>query len=166
MRKPAVGDTSISIIMNQRLRPPRSGRNRNVRFAISPPPKETKSGRSSTAYWTRSPFLTRHGEANDEGDRGDGAGCGNGRDEAGGAAPDRATQGEDDHPRSSVRTRGVPRIHLVKVGAVASLPHGKRELAAARGCRWPCGLHPARALGCGSGSRHTAYRRPLWSGNW
>jgi hypothetical protein len=28
----------------------------------------------------------------------------------------------------------------------------------------PCDLHPARALGCGSGSRHTAYRRPLWSG--
>src|SRR5262249_25238670 len=74
----------------------------------------------------------------------------------------RATQGEDDHPRSSVRTRGVPRIHLVKVGAVASLPHGKRELSAARGCRWPCDLHPARALGCGSGSRHTAYRRPLF----
>jgi len=61
-----------------------------------------------------------------------------------------------------VRTRGVPRIHLVKVGAVASLPHGKRELGAARGCRWPCDLHPARALGCGSGSRHTAYRRPLF----
>src|SRR5215469_3605976 len=30
------------------------------------------------------------------------------------------------------------------------------------GCRWPCDLHPARALGCGSGSRHTAYRRPLF----
>jgi 5-aminolevulinate synthase len=28
------------------------------------------------------------------------------------------------------------------------------------------GLMAARALGCGSGSRHTAYRRPLWSGNW
>ena len=52
-----------------------------------------------------------------------------------------------------MRTRGVPRIHLVKVGAVASLPHGKRGLGAARGCRWPCDLHPARALGCGSGSR-------------
>src|SRR6516165_592655 len=73
-------------------------------------------------------------------------------------------RGEDDHPRSSVRTRGVPRIHLVKVGAVASLPHGKRELGAARGCRWPCGLHPARALGCSSGSRHTAYRRPFGAG--
>src|SRR5262245_15234858 len=59
-------------------------------------------------------------------------------------------QGEDDHPRSSVRTRGVPRIHLVKVGAVASLPRGKGELGAARGCGWPCDLHPARALGCGS----------------
>ena len=65
-----------------------------------------------------------------------------------------------------MRTRGVPRIYLVKVGAVASLPRGKRKLGAARGCRWPCDLHPARALGCGSGSRHTAYRRPLWSGNW
>ena len=65
-----------------------------------------------------------------------------------------------------MRTRGVPHIHLVKVGAVASLPHGKRELGAARCCRWLCDLHPARALGCGSGSRHTAYRRPLWSGNW
>ena len=71
--------------------------------------------------------------------------------------PDRAAQGEDDHPRSSVRTRGVPRIHLVKVGAVAPLPPGKRGLGAARGCRWPCDLHPARALGCGSRSRHTAY---------
>ena len=30
-----------------------------------------------------------------------------------------------------MRTRGVPHIHLVKVGAVASLPHGKRELGAA-----------------------------------
>ena len=60
-----------------------------------------------------------------------------------------------------MRTRGVPGIHLVKVGAVASLPDGKRGLGAVRGCRWPCDLHPARALGCGSGSRHTAYRRPL-----
>src|SRR5262245_20373867 len=25
----------------------------------------------------------------------------------------------------------------------ASLPHGKRGLDAARGCRWPCDLHPA-----------------------
>jgi len=30
-----------------------------------------------------------------------------------------------------VRTRGVLRIHLVKVGAAASLPQGKRELGAA-----------------------------------
>ena len=42
-----------------------------------------------------------------------------------------------------------------------SLSVRKRELGAARGCRWPCDLHPARALGCGSRSRHMAYRRPL-----
>src|SRR6516164_6139409 len=104
MRKPAVGDTSISIIMNQRLRPPRSGRNRNVRFAISPPPRETKSGRSSTAYWTRSLFLTRHGEAVDEGDRGNGPGCGNGRDEAGGAA---RAAGSDKRRRRSGSCVGI-----------------------------------------------------------
>src|SRR3546814_5095794 len=27
--------------------------------------------------------------------------------------------------------------------------------------RWPCDLHLAKALGCGSRFRHTAYRRPL-----
>ena len=34
----------------------RCNQSRIVRFAISPPPRETRCGRSSTAYWTRSPF--------------------------------------------------------------------------------------------------------------
>ena len=48
--------TSISIITSRRLRPPRSRQNRNAHFAISAAPRETRFGRSSTAYWTRSPF--------------------------------------------------------------------------------------------------------------
>ena len=51
------GDTSISIIPNQRSRPPRCNQSRIAPFAISPAPRETRCGRSSTAYWMRSPFL-------------------------------------------------------------------------------------------------------------
>src|SRR5215469_7018350 len=51
---PAAGGTSISIITSRRLRLPRSKINRNARFATSPAPRETRFGRSSTAYWTRS----------------------------------------------------------------------------------------------------------------
>ena len=54
--------TSISIISNLRLRPPRSKINRNARFAVSPAPRETKFGRSSTAYWT-GPLFPKVAEA-------------------------------------------------------------------------------------------------------
>ena len=53
---PVAGGTSISIITSRRLRPPRSKINRNARFAISAPPRETRFGRSSTLFWTRSLF--------------------------------------------------------------------------------------------------------------
>jgi len=51
---PEIG--SISIITNQRLWLQQCNQSRIARFAISPPPRETRCGRSSTAYWTRSPF--------------------------------------------------------------------------------------------------------------
>jgi hypothetical protein len=47
------GDTSISIIPNQRSRPPRCNQSRIAPFAISPAPRETRCGRSSTACWTK-----------------------------------------------------------------------------------------------------------------
>ena len=53
---PAAGGTSISIITSRRLRLPRSKINRNAHFATSPAPRETRFGRSSTLFWTRSLF--------------------------------------------------------------------------------------------------------------
>jgi hypothetical protein len=50
------GGSSISIIASRTLRPPRSKINRNARFAILAAPRETRFGRSSSAYWTRSLF--------------------------------------------------------------------------------------------------------------
>src|SRR5438477_6798550 len=56
-----------------------------------PEPLLAKAGSDISAAWINSTAApvgraSQHREADDEGDRGDGPGCGNGRDEAGGAA--------------------------------------------------------------------------------
>src|SRR5215475_143744 len=49
---PTDGATSTSITASRRQPPPRCGRRRNARSAISPAPRRTRSGRSSIACWT------------------------------------------------------------------------------------------------------------------
>src|SRR5690349_13085178 len=62
----------------------------------------------------------RHGEAKDEGDRGDGPDCGNGRDEAGGAA---RAAGSDKRRRRSGSYVGIRRD---RVGLALDLDRSPR----------------------------------------